>query len=59
MTWQFPIIRGTFKGIHKGSFKGYIYKGSMKGLGFWQFPRIRGYLIWGVLIISEDSVYLI
>ena len=41
--WEFPKIRGTFKGIHKGSFKG-IYKGSIKGLGF---PKIGGTLFWG------------
>ena len=31
--WEFPEIRGTFKGILKGFLKG-IYKGSIKGLRF-------------------------
>ena len=37
--WEFPKIRGTFKGILKG-----IYKSSIKGLGF----RVsEGTLLWG------------
>ena len=31
--WEFPKIRGTFKGILSGFLQG-ICKGSIKGLGF-------------------------
>ena len=46
--WGFPKIRGTFKGIHKGSFK-WIYNCSYKGLWVWELPKIRGYLILGYI----------
>ena len=45
MIWEFPKIRGTFKGIYKGSKKG-SYKGSI-GFRVEEFPKIRGTLFWG------------
>ena len=35
--WEFPKIRGILGFLLKGS-----YKGSIKGLGFREFPKIRG-----------------
>ena len=48
--WEFPKIRGTYKGSFQGVLLGYD-KGSFKGLykGF-EFPKIRGTLF-GFLII--------
>ena len=46
LIWEFPQLRGTFK----GSFTG-IYKGSTKGLRFGveglEFPKNSGTLFWG------------
>ena len=43
--WDFPKIRGSFKGIYKGSFEGSC-KGS-KGFRVWEFPKIGATLFWG------------
>ena len=40
------VLHGSFRESIRVPLKG-IYKGSIKGLGFWEFPNIRGTLLRG------------